>query len=433
MGVLMKFHKYGQKSLLSNPILSVFLDLKWDLIKGFYYLNLAGYFIYLVLLTILIYWTSYEKGKLYNDTEKFQDTCNRNLQESRLKYDSTDHFVCDFSTFQPYFLRDTTAVTGISLDVWIALHAIVFVYTFVIAGRECIQLSSSGARKYFKEHENVLEVAALISTLIYLVFCTLTFCSDCDLEQVFGALSLFLSWIEMSLLIGRHPSIGIYIYMTVNVGKQLMKIMLVYFSILMAFACAFSMLLQKSSVFQALVTSFLKVISMVAGEFGFEYYFTIDKVRSEGGSFSSPITQMFYVMAIGLLSIIISNLIIGLTVQDIIMLQDEASVYRLHKTMLQVIDTAKIYDGTSTVGKLFKGLACLVGKVMPSCGLKDRVRFPCPNYSVSVKPHIRQKFSSTHLGNYLEVFIFNSDRGQAGSKICSSLPNSILGASQKGT
>ncbi len=61
--------------------------------------------------------------------------------------------------------------------------------------------------------ENVLEVSIIVLTLSY----SLVLFSDMKSAAHLGSIAVFLSWIELTLLLGRFPTMGIYIYMSFHV------------------------------------------------------------------------------------------------------------------------------------------------------------------------------------------------------------------------
>ena len=83
--------------------------------------------------------------------------------------------------------------------------------------------------------------------------------------------------------------------------------MVVYVPIMIAFAGAFHSFLIFDEVFEGPVASFLKVLTMILGEFDFEDKFLFDKVKGSNGSMWS--VQVMLVMFIIYGSLIIMNLI----------------------------------------------------------------------------------------------------------------------------
>ena len=73
----------------------------------------------------------------------------------------------------------------------------------------------------------------------------------------------------MTLLLGRIPSIGIFIFLLYDVLRTLIIFFLVYLPLLMAFAFIFYLLLPSNDMYSDPVTSFLKVLAMMIGELEF--------------------------------------------------------------------------------------------------------------------------------------------------------------------
>ena len=162
MTVMSRFPEFHQKTLLNAPTAEVYLHIKWNLIKKFYFLNSIIYLIYLISLTSLVYWTSYSKNHI-----KVIESSNVTIINN-----------CSLSTLSLYevFMKSLT-LHGI----WIALHMITFIFTLAVFGREMLQLCLNKV-KYFKSKKNAVEFYALVSSLLYLLAVAFTGNSTCDFE-----------------------------------------------------------------------------------------------------------------------------------------------------------------------------------------------------------------------------------------------------------
>ena len=111
-------------------------------------------------------------------------------------------------------------------------------------------------------------MVTLLCTWIYLALVWMPY--GYEIEQIFAVIAMFCAWIEMSLMIGRFPSIGIFAFMMFQVINQLIKFLTVYITTLIAFAHAFHLLLIRDDnfdekegeyigVFDSIWTSILKV------------------------------------------------------------------------------------------------------------------------------------------------------------------------------
>ena len=127
--------------------------------------------------------------------------------------------------------------------------------------------------------ENLLEICIIILTLVYMVLMIF----DKDLALHFGTWSVFLSWWELTLLLGRTPNIGIYIYLSLDVLKTLAVFFLLYLPILMGFAFTFHLLLPSKAPFADPVSSLLKILAMMIGELDFESNFLYQPSKVDYG------------------------------------------------------------------------------------------------------------------------------------------------------
>jgi hypothetical protein len=217
----------------------------------------------------------------------------------------------------------------------------IFVYCVTGAGvvallvRELIQ-AVANFKGYVKDHENWLELILIVLTGAYLIALHL----QPSISPHFGALATLLSWMLFTLLLGRFPSIGIYIYMSVHVTKLLVAFLLFFSSVMFGFALAFHMLLPNHTPFDNMFTSIFKVLVMMSGEFEFESNFLWDAVEGKG---SNGTTQFVFLLFFFTVSIVISNLIIGLTVNETEILFKTAGAMRMQKTLLQIIGLENIY------------------------------------------------------------------------------------------
>ena len=83
----------------------------------------------------------------------------------------------------------------------------------------------------------------------------------------------------MTFMIGRIPSVGIYVYMIVHVVKMLFVLLVLFCFILIGFAVAFHILLPRQQSFENPITSTIKILVMMSGEFEFDDIFLWDQVR----------------------------------------------------------------------------------------------------------------------------------------------------------
>ena len=84
-----------------------------------------------------------------------------------------------------------------------------------------------------------------------------------DLAIHFGAWAVFFGWWELTLLFGRIPTIGIFIYLSLDVLKTLVGFFILYLPALMAFGFLFHLLLPSNETFGDPATSLLKILGNI--------------------------------------------------------------------------------------------------------------------------------------------------------------------------
>ena len=424
MAVISKFCEYNQKKLLNQPGPELYLHLKWSMIKQWYFLNALLYLVFLISLTTLVYWTSYYKNHQYQGFPTDLTNC------------SWDNLELYSLTFEKQYLN----------RIWIFVHIFTFMSTSIVFVREMMQLWSKKT-KYFMSKENLLECSILISSLLYLWCIAFTGKVVCESEQAAGAIALFLAWFEMSLMIGRLPSVGIYIYMSVNVIKQLLKFFSVYFTILMAFACSFSIILPKSPTFENLITSFLKVIVMMIGEYDFEKNFKMDSVNDQGHEDGSHepevlrniVTQVLFISLVSMVSITIANLIIGLTVQNIANLQRNAGTYKLCKTLVQIKETEdifiknKIFKWFTQRVKFARHLNKHMRLLSYFASLFREKHLETDNVQICINPQECTIEENAFSSNSFKTYLFDSKKQRKGKNLNADVPEWVVNNTKKGS
>ena len=210
---------------------------------------------------------------------------------------------------------------------WV-FYAATFGGTLVMILREIVQIAFSG-KQYFRLWDNLLEILILLCTVVFLTVSMFSLSA----ARHFATWSIFFGWLELTLFIGRVPSIGIYIYMSFRVIRTLIHFMIVFSPVLAAYVFAFYIIHPHAKVFDNPFTSSLKVLVMMTGEYNLEEYFIWQSVKLDKGFVT---TQIIFVLFVFFISIVLVNLLVGLTVSKTEELFKEAGIYRLEKTVLQV-------------------------------------------------------------------------------------------------
>ena len=276
------------RDLLINPVISTFLNLKWQKIKFFFFLDVAFYVTFLSFLTAYILYS--ESCNTLNDPVVANKTTNfKDVNTTSDMNDTT-------STSQP---RDT-----ILHFLWYFLKVFLIFQTV----REILQLIIY-RWAYIMSLENWLEMLLIIATF-------LTYSGVVESTQVkchLSAVALLLGCVELLLLTGRLPQLSLKLEMLKTVGLTFLSFMAGYVLLLIAFALSFYILFQGSVerdgnvIFANPFLSLQKTITMFAGEFD------ASSLTFETLPYTSHVIFLLFVF---LMAIILLNLLNGLAVSD---------------------------------------------------------------------------------------------------------------------
>jgi hypothetical protein len=316
------------RDLLTHPVISTFLNLKWQKIKFFFFLDVVFYVIFLSLLTAYI---------LYSEScNTLNDTVVANKTTSSKDVNTTSDMIGTISTSQPN--------EPILHFLWYFLKVFLI---FQIA-REILQLIIY-RWAYMMSLENWLETLLIIATF-------LTYSGVVDSTQVkchLSAVALLLGWVELLLLTGRLPQLSLKLEMLKTVGLTFLSFMAGYVLLLIAFALSFYILFKGSVerdgtvIFANLFLSLQKTITMFAGEF-------------EASSLSFEIlpytSHVIFLLFVFLLAIILLNLLNGLAVSD------THAIRRNAETLSLVARVRLIVKIETSVRALQRWMTCSVEK-----------------------------------------------------------------------
>nr|CAB3267276.1 transient receptor potential cation channel subfamily A member 1 homolog [Phallusia mammillata] len=163
-----------------------------------------------------------------------------------------------------------------------------------------------------------------------------------------GAVSIFLSWMVLIMFIRNQPTFGIYVLMFTEVLQTFLKFFIVFVLFILGFAFSFHCLLQNHYAFREWWTAVIKTSLMMIGEFQFEDIFVAQVEAIETGADEHTITvstvnyqavsYILFVIFVIIMSIIIMNLLVGLAVDDIKSVQENAEIERLKMQVKLTLD-----------------------------------------------------------------------------------------------
>lgn len=332
--------------LLKHPIFTSFLDLKWHRIRIFFYFNLIFYILFVAVLTLyILLW--YSKPHI---VDSYKDSFNTSIIKSGETEESATETMAIFQHNASGF--------------W---WSVLIVFLALLAVRELFQLVVFSS-KYFKNPENYLEFILLVTSAAILF-------SDWVHDHArphFSAVAILLSWAELVLLIGRHPSLSVNIEMFKRVSWNFLKFLAWYAILIVAFALSFFALFRgcdgatecgeagdtDENFFLHPGMSVFKTVVMLTGEF--------DVASIPFVSF--PVTShIVFILFIFLIAIVLFNLLNGLAVSDTQAIRDDAEIVSYMSRVSLVSHIESLFQSPSL---LFVGTLRRVCCCWPTVSLK---------------------------------------------------------------
>ena len=96
--------------------------------------------------------------------------------------------------------------------------------------------------------------------------------------------SLFLVWMDFTIFLARFDLFGRPIYLTWHVLSNVAWSLIVYIPSIFAFSLAFHSFLKTNKIFQGSISSVIKTLTMMLGEFDFEENFVFNEVKDSNYS-----------------------------------------------------------------------------------------------------------------------------------------------------
>ncbi|XP_065720478.1 transient receptor potential cation channel subfamily A member 1 isoform X3 [Drosophila suzukii] len=318
---------HGRVELLAHPLSQKYLQMKWNSYGKYFHLaNLLIYSIFLVFVTIYSSLMMNNIELKAGDNRTMSQYCNMGWEQltmnlsqnpavaSQIRLDSCEERI-----------NRTTAILFCAV--------VIVVYIGLNSMRELIQI-------YQQKLHYILETVNLISWVLYisaLVMVTPAFQPDGAINTIHysaASIAVFLSWFRLLLFLQRFDQVGIYVVMFLEILQTLIKVLMVFSILIIAFGLAFYILLSKiidpqpnHLSFSNIPMSLLRTFSMMLGELDFVGTYVNTYYRDQ---LKVPMTS-FLILSVFmiLMPILLMNLLIGLAVGDIESVRRNAQLKRL--------------------------------------------------------------------------------------------------------
>jgi len=299
--LLLAFIENGQRRMLRHPLVQTFLFLKWRQIRKYFIFSFIIHAFYVTLCSIYIL-------NVFLDDQENEN----------------DEFILPVS------------LQFLNVALWLSTIGIVLKEIFQIA---------HDRKAYIYHWENWLQWFIILTVFIILVppprninFRNIKhhIVDFAIIQHHIAVFSIFFNWIELMVIMGRFPMFGIYVQMFTKGSIHFGKFLLAYCCLLLAFAFSFRMCFPSYKAFKDITVSIVKTIVMMAGELDYEDVFfpeekkSIRTVSQPNANVPFPVTaHLFYLFFILIVTTVLTNLLVGLSVSDIQGLQRSAGLDRL--------------------------------------------------------------------------------------------------------
>ncbi|XP_043247054.1 transient receptor potential channel pyrexia-like isoform X1 [Amphibalanus amphitrite] len=309
--LLRNFIKIGESEVLIHPVCQSFLALKWHRVVKLFLLKLLFYLVFVIVSTFFIL------NKFVWD------------RTNRVIYPAVNASATNTSG-ESGELGDGESVTAFATRImewelgfyWTSVSMVV-----ILVIHELLNIISS-ASNYFTNGVSCL------NWILFCMFFAVSADSDGAWQTHLAAFYVLFLWSKTMHMIGQFPSCGIYVSMFIRVAKVFCRIFFVYFSLLVAFSISFHLAFRKAGAFKDPFNSFMKTLTLMIGEVDYEGLFLDPAAIPLRGT--SHVIFFFFLV---LVSIILSNLLVALAVNDVQGLRAGAHLERLKKQSQLIYNT----------------------------------------------------------------------------------------------
>ncbi|XP_026747288.1 transient receptor potential cation channel subfamily A member 1 isoform X3 [Trichoplusia ni] len=304
---------HGRVELLAHPLSQKYLQMKWHSYGKYFHLaNLLFYCIFLIFVTVYTYLLMMNAEA--TPTSKRSDKCNVTDPEHENKTDRNISFEPDFESKVAMY-TSTVAI---------------LVYNGLCLIREAYNVKQQKWH-YMVDPSNLVSWWLYISSSM-MVFPTLFGCFE-EIQFSAASITVFLSWFELLLLLQRFDQVGIYVVMFLEILQTLIKVLMVFSILIIAFGLAFYILLSKGHhlSFNSIPMSLMRTFAMMLGEIDFVGTYVQPYYKSETDILLPFPMPTFFILGLFmvLMPILLMNLLIGLAVGDIESVRRNAQLKRL--------------------------------------------------------------------------------------------------------
>ncbi|XP_078001472.1 transient receptor potential cation channel subfamily A member 1 homolog isoform X2 [Glandiceps talaboti] len=243
----------------------------------------------------------------------------------------------------------------------LSLHPAIFICKWIIVGLACFNILKElfqmiTQRLNYFDFENLMEWSIYILALLLVLdlYGSAQGAWRKAWQWQCGAVCIFLAWMNLIVFIRKLPRLGIYVVMFIDVLRTFLKFFVVFFLFIVAFGLGLYVLLMNQEPFSNPGEALIKTFVMMIGEFEFDSIFHDDGyIQGETPDITSDayfeatvwyreVTYILFVVFVIIMSILIMNLLVGLAVDDIKEVQEQAVLKRYAMQVELALDVEQV-------------------------------------------------------------------------------------------
>ncbi|CAA9998410.1 unnamed protein product [Nesidiocoris tenuis] len=308
--------QHGRVELLAHPLSQKYLQMKWNSYGK--YFHIAHLLLFSVFLMLVTTFPSQIMSNLPLNVQEYSDG---NCSIPR----------CTDDCGSPKIQRNRSEFCNASVILF-------YVLTNVI--REVFQLVQK-RWAYALDPSNFVSIWLYGSATVMVMPAIMGDTEGCaDLQLSCTSITVFLSWLSLLLNLQRFDMVGIYVVMFLEILQTLLKVLVVFSILIIAFGLSFYILLSNGGhlSFRSMWLSLMRTFSMMLGEIDFVASYVqplfpdeyVEKDQKTPPHLPLPFTTYFILgLFMVLMPILLMNLLIGLAVGDIESVRRNAQLKRL--------------------------------------------------------------------------------------------------------
>ncbi|KAK4305403.1 hypothetical protein Pmani_022693 [Petrolisthes manimaculis] len=317
------------EALLKHPLLESFLFFKWSKIKPFFYCSVLLYMLFLLLHTSFIIMTF--GGNPWHWREHTNElSIFLILHITMFLLILIPDIIIMVANFKKYLSQWETFSKAV------ALCSSAFVIFSYVVHTQTITVNSELSKFDMIKNSTVVNVV----TADNMTDAESTFVTMPTIRRA-ATISVFFSWVEFMMLLGRFPSLGSYVLMFTRVAHSIIKFLVAFSSLIIGFGLSFMVLFPHTQYFDSFPRGLVKTLMMMIGE--------IDYENLQDGMELPVISNIFLVLFLFLVCVLMANLLIGLAVNDIPDLQRQGKIKRLSKQASYLVSFERLMKVTHSL------------------------------------------------------------------------------------